>query len=140
VGNPRRARRFGSSEDASFACKYQANDSVLVAQPVDRGAVPSEKLKFDSKSTDGIDKHAFRGLHSLGSGTSAQVKTGHVDSFKLTSDEAAQRYLRNQLKAGGTIWIVVFPDDEEVATTYFGTGSEPEANRPRLEIEIKDAK
>jgi hypothetical protein len=45
-------------------------------------------------------------------------------------------YLRGQLKAGGMILIVVVPDDEEVAATYFEAGSEPEGNRPRLAIRV----
>ena len=44
--------------------------------------------------------------------------------------------MRRQLKAGGTIVIVIVPDDEEVAATYFGAGSEPEANRPQLTIDL----
>jgi hypothetical protein len=36
--------------------------------------------------------------------------------------------------------IVVVPDDEEVAATYFGASSEPEANRPRLAIEFEAGK
>jgi hypothetical protein len=49
-------------------------------------------------------------------------------------DQAGRNYLRGQLKAGGTILIVVVPDHEEVAATYFGAGGE-EADRPCLVIE-----
>ena len=34
------------------------------------------------------------------------------------------------------ILIVVVPNDEEVAATYFGSGSETEGNRPRLAIRV----
>ena len=37
------------------------------------------------------------------------------------------------------ILIVVVPDDEAVAATDFGAGSEPEANRPRLVIDRGNA-
>jgi hypothetical protein len=56
--------------------------------------------------------------------------------IKLTLDEAGRGYLKDRLKAGGTILIVVVPDDEDVAATFFGAGSEPEGNRPRLVIEF----
>jgi hypothetical protein len=36
--------------------------------------------------------------------------------------------------------IVVVPDDEDVAATYFGAGGEPETNRPRLVISPEPAK
>jgi hypothetical protein len=71
----------------------------------------------------------------LGAGTFAKVKTGQADTFALTPDQAGRTYLQGQLKAGGTILVVVVPDDQEVGATYFGAGSEPEMNRPRLVIE-----
>jgi hypothetical protein len=43
--------------------------------------------------------------------------------------------VRDQVKAGGTIVIVVVPDDQEVAPTYLGAEGKPEGNRPRLVIE-----
>jgi hypothetical protein len=92
-------------------------------------------LKFDSNSPGGIGKDAFKAVHPLGSGTFTKVKTGQVDTFALTLDRAGRTYLRGQLKAGATILIVVVPDDEQVAATYFGAGSAPEGNRPRLVVE-----
>jgi hypothetical protein len=70
----------------------------------------------------------------------SSIKTGHVDRFDLTPDAAGQRYLRGRLKARGPIVIVLVPGDVEVAATYFGVGSEPEANRPRLVVELGTAK
>jgi hypothetical protein len=107
----------------------------LLAKPRDQGTDTMAELKFDSKSPGGLGKDAFKAVHPLGSGTFTKVKTGQVDSFTLTPDQAGRTYLRDQVKAGGTILIVVVPDDEEVAATYFGAGSEPEGNRPRLSIE-----
>src|SRR5206468_1326137 len=96
---------------------------------VDQGTDPLADLKFDAKSPDGPGKDAFKAVHALGARTFTKVKTGQVNEFKLAPDEAGRGYLRGQLKASGPIVIVVVPDDEEVAATYFGAGSEPEANR-----------
>jgi hypothetical protein len=97
-------------------------------------------LKFDPGSTDGVQKDAFKAIHRLGSGTFTTVKTGQVDSFKLTPDEAGRGYLKDRFKVGGTILIVIVSDDEDVAATYFGAGSQPEANRPRRVISPQPAK
>jgi hypothetical protein len=107
----------------------------LLAEPRDQGADSLAGLKFDPNSPGGIGKDAFKAVHPLGSGTFTKVKTGQADTFALTPDEAGRTYLQGQLKAGGTILIVVVPTDEEVAATYFGAGSEPEGNRPRLVVE-----
>jgi hypothetical protein len=80
---------------------------------------------------------AFKVVRPLGSGTFTKVKTGQADTFDLKPDDGGRTYLRDQLKAGGAIVIVVFKDDEEVAATYFGVGSELEGNRPRLVIETR---
>ena len=76
----------------------------------------------------------------MGSGTFTKAETGRADTFELKPDEAGQRYLRDRLKAGGTIWIVMAPDDEDVAATYFGAGGEPEGNRPGLSIDGESEK
>jgi hypothetical protein len=112
----------------------------LLVEPSDQGSDSLSGLKFDPTSPNGLAKDAFKAIHPLGSGTFTKVKTGQADKFDLTPDEAGQRYLRGQLKAGSTIWIVVVPDDSEVAATYFGAGSEPMANRPRLSIELGGAR
>jgi hypothetical protein len=64
-----------------------------------------------------------------------RASVGSTEAAKDAVARFGRTYLRGQLKAGGTILIVVVPDDEEVAATDFGAGSEPEANRPRLVIE-----
>jgi hypothetical protein len=112
----------------------------LLAEPREQGTDSLAGLKFDPRSPDGLGKDAFKAVHPLGSGTFAKVKTGQVDTFALTPDQAGRTYLRDQLKAGGTILIVVVPDDQEVASTYFGAGSEPEGNRPRLVIGLVTVK
>jgi hypothetical protein len=110
--------------------------SVLLAEPRDQGTDSLAGLKFDPRSPNGLGKDAFKAVHPLGSGTFTRVKTVQVDSFALTPDEAGRTYLQGQLRASGTILIVVVPDDEEVAATCFGADSEPEGNRPRLVIEF----
>jgi hypothetical protein len=107
----------------------------LLAEPRDPGTDSLAGLKFDPKSPGGLSKDAFKAIHPLGSGTFTKGKTGQADSFDLKPNEAGRTYLRSQLKAGGTMLIVVLPDDEEVAATHCGGGSEPGANRPRLGIE-----
>jgi hypothetical protein len=104
----------------------------LLAEPRDQGTDTLAGLKFDPKSPGGLGKDAFKAIHPLGSGTFTKVRTGQANTFDLKPDEAGRTYLRDQLKAGGTFVIVVVPDDEEVAATYFGAGSETEGNRPRL--------
>jgi hypothetical protein len=111
------------------------NVRFLLAEPHDQGTDSLAVLKFDPMSPDGLGKDAFKAVHPLGSGTFTRAKTGQADTFALTPDEAGRTYLRGQLKAGGTILIVVVPDHDEVAATYFGAGSEPLENRPRLVIE-----
>ena len=107
---------------------------LLLAEPRDQVTDTLADLKFDPRSPDGLGKEAFKAVHPLGSGTFPKVKTGQVDTFALTPVQGGRTYLRGQLKAGGTILIVLVPDDEEVAATYFGAGSEPEGDRPRLVV------
>jgi hypothetical protein len=99
-----------------------------LAEPHDRGGDPLPGLKFDSKSPNSVGEDAFKALHPLGSGTFTKVETGHADKFELRPNEAGQRYLRDRTKAGETILIDAVPNDEEIATTYFGAGG----NRKRI--------
>ena len=101
----------------------------MLAEPSDQGSDSLPGLKFDPKSPNGLGKGAFKSVHSLGPGTFTQVRIGQADTFNLTPDEAGQRYLRGRLKAGGAIWIVVVPDDQDVAATCFG----PAVTRGRIQ-------
>ena len=87
-----------------------------------------------------MGKDTLEAVQLEGSGTFEKVETGHGDTCELTPDDAGQRYLRDRMKAGGTILIVAVPDDEEIPATYFGAGAEPERNRPRLKIDGESAK
>jgi hypothetical protein len=91
-------------------------------------ADPPSGVRFDANSPNGVGKDAYKALHPLRSGTFTKVETGHAETFDLEPDEAGQRYLRNRLKARGTMLIVALPNDEHVSATCFGAGAE--ANRP----------
>jgi hypothetical protein len=58
--------------------------------------------------------------------------TRHADTFELKPDEPGKRYLRDRIKADGTILIVAVPEDDEVAATDFGAPAQPEENGLRL--------
>jgi hypothetical protein len=112
----------------------------FLAEPRDGGTESHAGLKFDAGSSGGVGKDAFKAMHPLGSGTFKKVETGHADTFELKANGGGKRFLRDRIKASGSILIVVVPDDEEVAATYFGAGDEPEANRPSLGIDVALAK
>jgi hypothetical protein len=94
---------------------------------------PLAGQKFEAGSPGVVVKEAFRALHPLDSGSFQKAETGHEDTFELRPDEAGTSYLRERVRAGGTLMIVAVPDDE-VAATYFGVRAEPEDRRPRLAI------
>jgi hypothetical protein len=112
----------------------------FLAEPVERGTDPLAGLKFAPGSPGGVGKEAFKALHPLGSATFTKAQTGHADTFELEPDEAGKRYLRERVKAGGTILIVAVPEDEEVAAMYLGAGAEPEESRPRLGFDREPAR
>jgi hypothetical protein len=87
----------------------------FLAEPKHRGTDPLSGLRFDAKSPYGVGKDAFKVLHPLDSETFTKAKTGLADTVELKQDDAGQPYLRDRLKASGTILIIAKPDDEEVA-------------------------
>jgi hypothetical protein len=112
----------------------------FLAEPPDGGTDRLAGLKFEAGSSGGLAKDAFKALHPLVSGTFKKVETGHADTFELKPDEGGKRLLQDRIKTGGTILIIAVPDDEEVAATYFGAGTEAEANQPRLVIDDNQVK
>jgi hypothetical protein len=106
----------------------------FLAEPPDRAGDPLAGLKFEAGSPGGVAKDAFKALHPLGSGTFKKGETGHADTFELKPEDGGRQYLRDRVRAGGTLLIIVAPEDEEVAATYFGAGAEPEVRRPRLSL------
>jgi hypothetical protein len=95
---------------------------------------PTAALKFDGTTPDGLAEQLLP-RHPLGKGTFTKVKTGQADSFALTLDDGARAFVKAQAARGGTIRIVVVPDDDTVAATYFGAGIATPANRPKLTID-----
>jgi hypothetical protein len=91
-------------------------------------------LKFDEKSADGLGGQ-LKDRHPLGAGAFKKVETGHVDTFTLTLDDATRGLLQTRLKDGGEIRLLIVPDDEQVAATYFGAGAEEGTRRPRLTLD-----
>ena len=81
-----------------------------------------------------LPKDAFKSLHLLGAGEFKKAETGRTDKFILMPDEMARDELRQLIKTGGRLHIVVAPADDNVAATYFGAGNETEANRPRIKL------
>jgi hypothetical protein len=108
--------------------------AFLLAHPTDADRGSLEKLKYDPAATRGLPKDAFKSLTPLGSGAFKKVDTGKVDAFTLALDETARNELHKLIKGGGALHIVVAPEDDDVAATYFGAGNETEANRPRIKL------
>jgi hypothetical protein len=94
---------------------------------------PTATMKFDATTPDGLAEQLLP-RHPLGAGKFTKVKTGQADSFTLTLDDGARAFVKAQASKGGTLRIVVVPDDETVAATYFGAGNATPANRPKLTI------
>jgi hypothetical protein len=95
--------------------------------------VPYRDLKFDADTADGLGNQ-FETRFPLGAGEFKKEKTGTENVYALTLDEAARTALKDQVKSAERIRIVVVPDGEEVAATFFGAGSEKAEQKPRLAI------
>ncbi len=88
-------------------------------------------LKFDPSGTDGLGGQASA-KRPLGSGAFKKAETGKADTFTLTLDDEARASLKERAAKGGAIVVLVVPDNETVAATYFGAGADEAAHRPRL--------
>jgi hypothetical protein len=111
-----------------------------LADPLEGDPGTLERLKFEPAAAGGVAKDAFKAVHLLGAGAFKKVETGHLDSFVFALDEMARKKLNEVIRAGGSVHIVVAPDDDEVAATYFGAGNQTETNRPRLKIGMETRK
>jgi len=111
---------------------YLSNDTKSELGATAPNSKPA--LKFDKETADGLGEQ-LKTRFLLGSGAFTKDATGHVDTFKLTLSDAAEAYLREQLKRGGDIRLIVAPDGEDVAATYFGVGAPMESNRPKLTVD-----
>jgi hypothetical protein len=92
-------------------------------------------LKFDPSTADGLgDQLAPR--YPAGSGSFSKKETGKVDTFSLSVEGEGEKYLRGELNRHGKIRLILVPDSDEVAATYFGAGNASASNRPKLTIEM----
>jgi hypothetical protein len=96
-------------------------------------------LKFNDAAADALGDQ-LRPRHAIGSAAFKKQETGHPDSFALTLDSAAIGYLKSQIEKGGSIRLIVVPDDDDVAATYAGSTNPTAASRPKLTIEFDSAK
>lgn len=97
------------------------------------GEFETKGAKFDMTIADGVGA-LVKEKSLVGSGEFKPGETGHSDTFTLTLDEAATGYLRARSAKGEAIRLVLVPDDEDVAATYFGSGADDSARRPRLKL------
>ena len=88
-------------------------------------------LKFDASGIDGLGGQVSSRA-PVGSGAFKKAETGKADSFTLTLDAAARDFVKERAAKGGPIRIIVAPDDDSVAATYLGAGSNDASRRPRL--------
>jgi hypothetical protein len=102
---------------------------------VDADRIETEGLKFDEASPGGLGDR-FEMRQPIGTGEFKKVKTGHADTFALTLDEAARKLLGRRLDGQGEIHLLIIPDDDGVAATFFGAGEEEAGRRPRLALKV----
>jgi hypothetical protein len=103
------------------------------SEPADKAASP---LKFQMTAADGLGTQ-FKNRLPVGTGTFKKIETGRVDVMSLSLGDEAKSYLRFQINEGGPIRLLVVPDDDTVAATYFGAGNATESNRPKIMIRAK---
>jgi hypothetical protein len=112
---------------------YLTTDTKTAIAAVEAPAAPA--LKFDAASDDGLGDQ-LKTRYPVGSGTFTKDANGHIDTFPLTLNADAEAYLRGQLEKGGDIRLIIAPDGDDVAATYFGAGNQTPSNRPKLTIEF----
>jgi hypothetical protein len=102
---------------------------------VDAARLDPEVQKFDEVSLSGLgDK--VGGRHAVGAGEFKKMETGHADTFTLSLDESARKLVERRLGTTGEIHLLITPDDEDVAATYFGAGEAESERRPRLALKL----
>jgi hypothetical protein len=97
------------------------------------GEFDAGALKFDPVGTDGLAAE-IGSRQPLGSGEFKKGKTGKADTFALALDDEARKVLSDRIAQGKEVFVLVVPDDDDVAATYFGAGQEDAMKRPRLKI------
>ena len=94
----------------------------------------ARRLKFDPKQPGGVGDQMGK-LVPLGAADFAKGGSGDADVYPLPLDDAARKVVEDRLRAGGTIRVVIVPEDLHVAATFFGVGAREAENRPKLTIE-----
>jgi hypothetical protein len=97
------------------------------------GDFETKDAKFDLAGLDGLGG-LVKEKSALGAGEFKPRATGDSDTFTLTLNEAAAGYLRARAAKGEAIRLILVPDDEDVAATYFGSGADDATRRPRLKV------
>ena len=97
------------------------------------GDFETKDAKFNMGGVDGLGS-LVPSKTLLGANEFKKTETGHTETLTLTLNEAALGYLRARATKGENIRLVLVPDDEDVAATYFGSGADDESRRPRLKV------
>jgi hypothetical protein len=113
---------------------YLTTDTRTDTSAPEAKAAPA--LKFDASTSDGLGNQ-LTPRYPAGSGTFTKKKTGEVDTFSLRVEGEGEMYLRGELNRKGKIRILMVPDSDDVAATYFGAGNSSASNRPKLTIDAE---
>ncbi len=95
------------------------------------GDFETQDLKFERANTDGLPSQVGSKA-PIGSGDFKKAETARVDVLSLTLDDASRKYVEGRAAKGESIRIIMVPDDESVAATYFGSGADDAARKPKL--------
>lgn len=117
---------------AGFSAAGTVNIWISEATGVD--IQPGSALHFDATFLpDGVGAQ-LDPIHSVGTGAYAPGTLGDLLSYTLSPDAATKAYLVSQINAGGTIRVVVTPNEDGVAATYTGF-SNTAAPHPTLRVD-----
>jgi hypothetical protein len=112
-----------------------AKDGKVKFYLIKQAPTAPAELKFEPERAGGVTE-ALDARCALGGGEFKKIETGHADTFGLSLDEAGQALVQKQLESGGEIWLLIVPDDDAVAATYFGAEAEEADRRPRVTFKI----
>ncbi len=112
-----------------------AKDGKLRFFLVDSSPLDAAGLRFDEASAGGLGGK-FEGRCHVGRAEFKKLETGHADTFSLMLDEDARKLLEGRLEGKGELHVLIVPDDDGVAATYFGAGEEETRHRPRLTLKL----
>jgi hypothetical protein len=116
---------------------YLTGDTESDIAPAKPPGAPA--LKFDAATADGLAGQ-LKPRYPLGSGTFRKIKAGESIAYALTPSEEAEKVLRERINAGGRLRLLIVPDDDDVAATFFGAGARDATSRPKLAIDATTAR